>query len=68
VYFFSVMAVNWAADTNFGFLMEKPRGATLLDHLGPWPFYLIWVQLIAAAFIALFLLPFSKRINVWRFR
>jgi hypothetical integral membrane protein (TIGR02206 family) len=68
VYFISVMAVNWAADTNFGFLMEKPDGATILDHLGPWPSYLIWLQLIAAAFIALFLLPFSKRINVWRFR
>jgi hypothetical integral membrane protein (TIGR02206 family) len=68
VYFISAMAVNWASGTNFGFLMKKPNGATLFDHLGPWPFYLISVQLIAAALIALFLLPFSKRINVWRFR
>lgn len=56
------------AGTNFGFLMRKPEGATLFDHLGPWPYYLIWVQLLASAMIALFLLPFSKRINVWRFR
>ncbi|MDA7629674.1 TIGR02206 family membrane protein [Akkermansiaceae bacterium] len=68
VYFFAVLAFNWLAGTNFGFLMRKPEGATLFDHLGPWPYYLIWVQLLASAMIALFLLPFSKRINVWRFR
>ena len=68
VYFILAFTFNWLAGTNFGFLMEKPEAATLFDHLGPWPYYLIWVQLIAAAMIALFLLPFTKRINVWRFR
>ncbi len=68
VYFFTILGFNWIAGTNFGFLIEKPYGATLFDKLGPWPFYLIWVQLIAAAMIALFLLPFSKKINIWRFR
>ncbi|MDB4354117.1 TIGR02206 family membrane protein [Akkermansiaceae bacterium] len=68
IYFIVGMIINWLAGTNFGFLMRKPYGATLFDHLGSWPWYLIWVQLIAATFIALFLLPFSKRINIWRFR
>lgn len=66
-YFIFAISVNIIADTNFGFLLEKPREASALDHLGPWPFYLIWLQLIAAVLMGFLLLPFSRSINVWRF-
>ena len=37
--------MNWLLGTNFGFLARKPKTATLLDHLGDWPIYLLWLQL-----------------------
>ena len=48
-----VGAVNAAFGTNYLFLREKPRGATLLDWFGPWPVYLFVAE---AAALALFLL------------
>ena len=66
VYFCSALAVNWLLDTNYGFLSKKPLQGSLLDHLGDWPVYLIWLQIIAATVMTLLLLPFRKSINIWR--
>ncbi|YCM45400.1 TIGR02206 family membrane protein [Verrucomicrobiaceae bacterium 227] len=68
VYFLSALALNGALGTNFGFLLEKPRGASPLDAMGDWPIYLIWLQVLAAVLMTLLLLPFSKSINIWRMR
>jgi hypothetical integral membrane protein (TIGR02206 family) len=35
----AVMVYNTVADTNYGYLNGKPRSASALDLLGPWPFY-----------------------------
>ncbi len=66
VYFLSAMAINAALGTNLGFLASKPEVASPLDLLGPWPYYLIWLQVLAAILMTLLLLPFSKSINICR--
>jgi len=54
----AILGVNLWLGTNFLFLMAKPSGASLLDWLGPWPWY--WLSLIAVALLtfALLYLPF----------
>jgi len=34
-------AFDVAADVNYGYLVRKPRSASLLDLLGPWPVYVL---------------------------
>ena len=42
-----VMTINLIIGENYGFLNEKPAVGTFFDYMGPWPQYLITLQLIA---------------------
>jgi hypothetical integral membrane protein (TIGR02206 family) len=35
------MTVNWLTGANYGFLNRKPEINSVLDVLGPWPWYLL---------------------------
>lgn len=56
-----MVGVNQVLDTNYLFLREKPEGASVLDFLGPWPYY-VFAQ-IGIAIVACFVcyLPFAFR-------
>lgn len=47
LYFISAVIVNFLLDTNFGYLRAKPINPSLIDHLGPWPWYLVSLQILA---------------------
>ncbi len=55
------MGVNAWLGTNFGFTARKPVNPSLLDHMGPWPVYLLWMQLLAAVLFSLLALPVLRR-------
>lgn len=52
--------INSILGTNFGFIMHKPHSASLLDHLGPWPWYILSKAALAYALFSLLSIPFSK--------
>ncbi|MDP3852066.1 MAG: TIGR02206 family membrane protein [Luteolibacter sp.] len=56
-YLVFALSINFLLDTNFGFATRPPDNPSLIDHLGPWPWYLLWMQLIAILVFLLLALP-----------
>lgn len=57
----AVGVVNWLTGGNYMFVARKPDYATLLDYLGPWPWYIIPLQLIGLAAFVIVYLPYALR-------
>lgn len=54
------MSVNAMLGTNYAFLNHHPEGASLLDFLGPWPLYVLWLAVIAGGAWALMTWPWTR--------
>ncbi len=52
VYVLAAGVVNWRHGTNFGYLARKPSHPSLLDYLGPWPWYVVGMELIGVGLFA----------------
>lgn len=52
-----VFAMNHFLSANYMFLMKKPSGASLLDLIGPYPYYLVSLELIALLLFFLLYIP-----------
>ncbi|MBT8037154.1 MAG: TIGR02206 family membrane protein [Verrucomicrobiae bacterium] len=61
-----VIVLNALLSTNYGFLNSKPGVPTLFDYMGPHPWYLVTVHLIAYLLFGLLLLPFFHRPFAWK--
>ena len=54
-----VMTLNPLLDTNYGYFNGKPSDGTLLDYLGPWPWYVLAEVAIVVVGWALLTLPWT---------
>lgn len=59
LYLIFAMSVNRLLGTNFGFASRPPDNPSLIDHLGPWPWYLGSLLGIAIGMFLLLALPFQ---------
>jgi hypothetical integral membrane protein (TIGR02206 family) len=53
--------MNVLLGTNFGFLAHPPINPSLIDHLGPWPWYIVSFEIIGLALFFLLTLPFIRK-------
>jgi hypothetical integral membrane protein (TIGR02206 family) len=58
LYFILMLGVNYLLGSNYLYLNEKPAMPTALDFFGPWPIYVVVVQLIVIPVFILLYLPF----------
>ena len=56
-----MFAFNRAAGTNYGFLNAKPLAGSILDALGPWPWYLVSELVLGAVAWALITWPWVRQ-------
>jgi hypothetical integral membrane protein (TIGR02206 family) len=54
-----VLAINAALGSNYGYVNRKPSQATVLDLLGPWPWYVVVELVIVMVGWALITLPWT---------
>jgi hypothetical integral membrane protein (TIGR02206 family) len=54
-------AANLAAGGNYMWLREKPEAGSLLDFMGPWPWYILSAAALALLLFTLLAAPFSGR-------
>ncbi len=59
VYLIFVTLVNLSIGSNYMYTLRKPHVPTLLDYLGPWPWYLLNAELVALAIFILLYLPYA---------
>jgi hypothetical integral membrane protein (TIGR02206 family) len=61
VYAGAVGVVDYMTGGNYLFLRNIPPTRTIFDYLGPWPWYIVTLTVIALAVFTLLYLPFAHR-------
>ncbi|MES2996105.1 MAG: TIGR02206 family membrane protein [Verrucomicrobiota bacterium] len=62
-YLLTALGVNHLLGTNFGFANRPPENPSLIDYLGPWPWYLLSFNVLCFALFSLLTLPFLGRLR-----
>ncbi len=63
LYGFAAILTNYLTGANYGFLREKPFGDSLLNHFGPWPYYILVLEALALLSFLFYTALFRMR---WR--
>ena len=61
LYMLAILALNSVLGSNYLFVSRKPDTPSLIDLLGPWPWYLLVIEAIALVMCLLLYLPYALR-------
>ncbi len=57
-YVILIFSLNFLLGSNYLFLAHKPPASTLIDYLGPWPWYILSMEIIGVVCVTSLYLPF----------
>ncbi len=66
VYLAGIHVINQILQSNYSYTMQKPAGPTVLDYFGPWPWYILWGEILMVVLFLLLLFPFMLFKRVWQ--
>ena len=58
VYLVAIHLINQLLGSNYAYTMQKPFGPTILDLMGPWPWYILWGEFLMIILFLLLMVPF----------
>jgi hypothetical integral membrane protein (TIGR02206 family) len=58
VYLVLIHLVNLAFHFNYSYTIAKPPGPTVLDLFGPWPWYILWGEVLMIVLFLVLITPF----------
>ncbi len=58
VYLVGAHMVNQFTGSNYAYTMQKPPGPSILDLMGPWPWYIFWGEVVMITLFLILLVPF----------
>jgi hypothetical integral membrane protein (TIGR02206 family) len=61
IYMVFVFILNQIIGSNYLFIAHKPETPSLIDLLGPWPWYILPIELIAIVLILLLYFPYAYK-------
>ncbi len=56
--FIIIFFINFELGTNYMFVNHKPMFKSPIDYMGPWPYYIIWLEIITLICFIIMYLPF----------
>lgn len=54
-----IYPINITIDANYLYLLKKPPGKTMYDLLGPWPYYILSLEIVMTLMFSMMVLPFQ---------
>ncbi len=67
IYLLFSLIINVFLGTNYGFTMQAPASGSILDYLGPWPWYILTMQIpifIALKLLSLIFIKSKPRLGI----
>ena len=58
VYLVVIHFINQVLGSNYSYTMQKPIGTTILDFMGPWPWYILGGEFLMFIMFLLLMIPF----------